>query len=443
MSTFNKKFQRPSDQFTKFQRNIQPVPQQANRMAGGGGVKGGMKAPKVKAPKVKSPKLNFNNNLPSNNFNSGYNAGFGSTGMGSGSYNNPIELEEVVVYGTPSSPSHMSSGYGMNYGVGYSEPMSIPGGDDPGWQIPGIANMYAANTTLANQPLYPSATSPVGSMQQQPTGLGEMPKVGPGELAAKGVAQVPTTTGMTNPNTQGINFSKTPSAYLTNQDATSYGLNTSPAQIAALKNAGTTSLVTPGGNNQLTVDHEANHNLITDELQNRAQVGINMRNAGSPYAKAAYGDAILARDAANKNIGYTVLENALYPKYGSVNVGAVNRAVDDYGVSKPIYIRGSRVVPHAKGGKIEAKKWEGSKKDEAQDKKLAKKHGMSMKKWEKSKMDKKHDEQKSMKGLEGKTKGKTIKMCGGGMKGYAGGGVISSKKADGIASKGRTKCKIR
>ena len=45
-------------------------------------------------------------------------------------------------------------------------------------------------------------------------------------------------------------------------------------------------------------------------------------------------------------------------------------------------------------------KWEGSKKDEAQDKKLAKKHGMSMKAWEKSSMDVKHDRQKSMKGLK-------------------------------------------
>ena len=122
-------------------------------------------------------------------------------------------------------------------------------------------------------------------------------------------------------------------------------------------------------------------------------------------------------------------------------------------VSMPIP---TTVVTKAKGGKISASKWEGSKKDEAQDKKLAKKRGMSMSKWEKSKMDDKHDRQQSMKGLKkggnvkgkgieskGKTKGKVVKMCGGGMKGYAGGGVISAKKADGIASKGRTKCKIR
>jgi len=43
--------------------------------------------------------------------------------------------------------------------------------------------------------------------------------------------------------------------------------------------------------------------------------------------------------------------------------------------------------------------WEGSAKDEAQDKKLAKKYGMSMSAWEKSKMDKKHDTQHSAKGL--------------------------------------------
>ena len=36
-------------------------------------------------------------------------------------------------------------------------------------------------------------------------------------------------------------------------------------------------------------------------------------------------------------------------------------------------------------------KWEGSKEDKDEDKKLAKKHGMSMKQWEKSAADKKHD----------------------------------------------------
>lgn len=45
-------------------------------------------------------------------------------------------------------------------------------------------------------------------------------------------------------------------------------------------------------------------------------------------------------------------------------------------------------------------KWEGSPKDEREDKRLAKKHNMSMSAWEKSSMDKKHDKQKSAKGLK-------------------------------------------
>ena len=56
---------------------------------------------------------------------------------------------------------------------------------------------------------------------------------------------------------------------------------------------------------------------------------------------------------------------------------------------------GGMMRPMKKGGKFE-----GSAKDEAQDAKLAKKHGMSKKAWESSKMDDKHDRQESMKGLK-------------------------------------------
>ena len=68
----------------------------------------------------------------------------------------------------------------------------------------------------------------------------------------------------------------------------------------------------------------------------------------------------------------------------------------------------SPAMPYKKGGKA---KWEGSDADEAQDKKLAKKHGMSMKEWESSQMDEKHDKQKSAEGL--KKGGRTKKQGGG------------------------------
>jgi len=72
-----------------------------------------------------------------------------------------------------------------------------------------------------------------------------------------------------------------------------------------------------------------------------------------------------------------------------------------------------------KGGKVSEMEWEHSKKDLAEDKKLAKKHGMSLEKWEKSALDKKHDKQQSTKGL-----------CYGGKAKKAGGGMLeASKKA--------------
>lgn len=66
---------------------------------------------------------------------------------------------------------------------------------------------------------------------------------------------------------------------------------------------------------------------------------------------------------------------------------------------------------YKRGGKAE--KFEGSPKDEMQDKKLAAKRGMSMKEWEASEADDKHDKQESMKGL--KSGGRAAKMGGGGM----------------------------
>ena len=80
--------------------------------------------------------------------------------------------------------------------------------------------------------------------------------------------------------------------------------------------------------------------------------------------------------------------------------------------------------------------WEGSKKDVSQDKKLAKKRGMSMKEWETSEADTKHDTQKSMKGLKGggiAAKGKGMALKGGGM---AVKGKGMALKGGGMATRG-------
>ena len=69
---------------------------------------------------------------------------------------------------------------------------------------------------------------------------------------------------------------------------------------------------------------------------------------------------------------------------------------------------GAQGTPYKKGGKVSHIEWEHSKADLSQDKKLAKKHGMSLEAWEKSKLDEKHDRQQSTKGL--KSGGKVEKV---------------------------------
>ena len=114
------------------------------------------------------------------------------------------------------------------------------------------------------------------------------------------------------------------------------------------------------------------------------------------------------------------------PRMGIVSKNAMN------------FGSGASGSPYKKGGMA---KFEGSAKDEMQDKKLAKKHGMSMKEWEASKMDTKHDKQQSMKGL--KAGGRTAKFGGGALSmpnmgpgkpgGYAAGGApVKGKKGTNI-----------
>lgn len=82
--------------------------------------------------------------------------------------------------------------------------------------------------------------------------------------------------------------------------------------------------------------------------------------------------------------------------------------------------------------------WEGSKKDVAQDTKLAKARGMTKGEWESSSDDERHDTQKSAKGLRGGgiaargmgaayKEGGSVCMAGGGMVTPVGTGMARSK----------------
>lgn len=101
------------------------------------------------------------------------------------------------------------------------------------------------------------------------------------------------------------------------------------------------------------------------------------------------------------------------------------------GLKMDLGLAGASNTFRKKGGKVDP--WEGSKADEAQDKKLAKKHHMSMKEWESSSLDKKHDKQHSAKGLKhggaAHDKGCTCRMCGGRTKKEDGGGITDYLKS--------------
>lgn len=94
---------------------------------------------------------------------------------------------------------------------------------------------------------------------------------------------------------------------------------------------------------------------------------------------------------------------------------------------------------YKQGGKTSKMEWEHSKADLMQDKKLSKKHGMSMEAWEKSKLDEKHDRQQSPKGLKSggsaHDEGCRCKKCWGGRMGKEGGGALDYMSPAAMAMK--------
>jgi hypothetical protein len=128
------------------------------------------------------------------------------------------------------------------------------------------------------------------------------------------------------------------------------------------------------------------------------------------------------KKAAERDIGEMMAEEEM-PSYKAKRIGRKamkdmptadmrKKMGDDRSMERGALMPSMHDDPQLKrGGKAE--KFEGSAKDEMQDKKLAAKRGMSMKEWEASKADEKHDKQESMKGL--KSGGRTAKKDGGGL----------------------------
>ena len=163
-----------------------------------------------------------------------------------------------------------------------------------------------------------------------------------------------------------------------------------------------------------------------DMLDRAAMSGDGYARGGSKMKKAA-----------ERDIGEMMAEEEM-PSYKAKKIGRKamkdmptadmrKKMGDDRSMERGAFMPSMHDDPQLKrGGKAE--KFEGSAKDEMQDKKLAAKRGMSMKEWEASKADDKHDKQGSMKGL--KSGGRTAKMIGGGM-GYAAGGKMKMVEKDG------------
>lgn len=171
------------------------------------------------------------------------------------------------------------------------------------------------------------------------------------------------------------------------------------------------------GSKHLTVDALVNRNYkdANEAREGKKHVGA-LKTGGRAMKKGGGGvPDVYTSSRPTDDSGRPISNKELNLGYGKDTPPAPKTAAKPVMRAKPSAmsvadtLAGSRNM-RKHGGKA----WEGSAKDEAQDKKLAKKYGMSMSAWEKSKMDKKHDTQHSAKGLN--KGGRTGKSLGGVLK---------------------------
>ena len=170
---------------------------------------------------------------------------------------------------------------------------------------------------------------------------------------------------------------------------------------------------------------ERNRPMSTDDFLNRDQKMANEVREGGDKHIGGYKKG----GRAKKNVGGGL-------PYGGANAVGIPQGA---GMSK---VRQAATGGLKRGGKVSKKEWEHSKEDLAQDKKLAKKNGMSLADWEKSKKDEKHDKQQSPKGLKhgGKSDHASIKKKVGygssAMTAEADAGMTTAKKGGRIKKQG-------
>ena len=214
------------------------------------------------------------------------------------------------------------------------------------------------------------------------------------------------------------------------------------ADRSARKSGGRTGEAEDRGKRYLTPDNLINRDvrMANDMREGKKHVGAFKKGGRTKHADGNMvppadryeniGRPLSASQRALIAAGVNPMEDRPAYRIAPRAVPVVRRAVP-VPVPRPADLDGVVVRPDGlkKGGKVSHMEWEHSKKDLAEDRKLAKKHGMSLEAWEKSKLDEKHDKQQSMKGLKRGGKAMhhsdcTCKMCSGGRTKHADGGKV-------------------